>query len=217
MSELDRAVQARIAGHQPERVPPFAELRDRRRRRRVRGAGVAVAVLAAVGVAVAVAVPLAVTGGPRSGAVPAAGPTTAPATAPATLAPSPTRPSWPAPPAGKQGPSDADRAAYARWQRSGSADYTMRLTVQCFCPPPRAVLVTVRGGTVVSPAQQVGGRRALSIEDLFAIVFTGKADRFTVAYDPATGFPSRLAADYIENAIDDEQTYLVTDYRPTPR
>jgi len=118
-------------------------------------------------------------------------------------------------PAGKQAPDSTDRAAYARWQKRGAANYTMRLTRACFCPPQDPITVTVRDGKAVVPPAGPSHPQAVSIQDLFTIIFSGRADHFTVSYDAQYGYPRSLHIDYISGAVDDEVTYKITDYRPT--
>ena len=55
MSELDRAVEARITAHRPADVPPFDQLRRRRRQRSTRAAAAGAALVAAAVLAAPVA------------------------------------------------------------------------------------------------------------------------------------------------------------------
>jgi hypothetical protein len=115
-----------------------------------------------------------------------------------------------------QAPSPTDRAAYARWLKRGAANYTMRLTRACFCPPRGPVAVTVRGGQAVVAPVRPSEPIAVSIQDLFDTIFSGRADHFTVSYDDKYGFPRSLDIDYTRGLADDEVTYKITDYRPAP-
>ena len=115
-----------------------------------------------------------------------------------------------------QAPSPADRAAYARWQNRGAANYTMRLTRTCFCPPQGPVAITVRGGKAVVGPDRPSEPKPVTIQDLFDIIFSGRADHFTVSYDDRYGFPRSLDIDYTRGLADDEVTYKITDYRPAP-
>jgi hypothetical protein len=115
-----------------------------------------------------------------------------------------------------QAPSSADRAAYARWQKRGAANYTMRLTRTCFCPPQGPVAITVRGGKAVVGPDRPSEPKPVTVQDLFDIIFSGRADHFTVSYDDRYGFPRSLDIDYTRGLADDEVTYKIADYRPTP-
>lgn len=213
MSELDSAVADRIAAHRPEQAPPFSELLARRRRQRRVRAGAGIAGVAAVGTAAVLLVPAALRGDP-SPAV-AASPTVAPtAVLPAAGSPAPGFPARTSTPGPGQAAGPADQAAWARWQARGAADYTIRLTRKCFCPPYENALVRVRAGRAVGPPDPEPGGEPRSIADLFDMIFSGSNDRFTVTYDPTYGFPTRLDIDVETNAIDDEHTWTVNQYRP---
>jgi hypothetical protein len=210
MSEIDQAVAARVERYRPETMPPFAALTARRRRRTAARYGAGTAVLAAAAVLGVVAAPWTPDpGGPDRLAQPTSEP---PASAGA-----PPRPGATPIPAGKQAPTATDYAAFDRWQQKGAADYTMRLTRTCYCPRYGAVTVTVRGRKAVTPAGTPQGAEPQSVDDLFRIVFSGKADRFSVAYNGEYGYPESLDVDYITGAIDDEATYRISDYRPAHR
>lgn len=76
--------------------------------------------------------------------------------------------------------------------------------------------MTVRDGKAIVPPAGPTHPTAVSIQDLFAIIFSNRADAFTVSYDTQYGFPRSLEIDYISGAVDDEATYKITNYRPTP-
>lgn len=191
MSELEEAVEARIAAYRPDVTPPFDRLPPRRRR----GATAAAAVGGAALVAAVIVVPTQLRGG---GEVP-----------PAMARPSPTGA------AGTPAAPLTDRAAYDRWKAEGRPDYTMRFTRSCFCPRLGPVTVTVIAGRVVVPTGP-DREKVRTIDQLFALIRSGEADRITVTYDPEFGYPRTLDADMILGAIDDEVRYRVSDYRPLP-
>ena len=58
--------------------------------------------------------------------------------------------------------------------------------------------------------------KPVTIQDLFDTILSGRADHFTVSYDNYYGFPRSLDIDYTTGLADDEVTYKITDYRPTP-
>ena len=199
MSELEEAVEARIAAYRPDDTPPFDQLPPRRRR----GVGSAAA---AVGVAALVAAVIVVPtrfgddgrggvgGPPPSAMVGMDRPRTAPPPAPAPV---------------------TARAAYDRWKARGVPNYTMRFSRSCFCPRLGPVTVTVVSGRVVSPAGR-DKAQVKTIDQLFTLILSGEADRITVTYDPEFGYPRTVDADMILGAIDDEVRYRVSDYHPLP-
>lgn len=116
-----------------------------------------------------------------------------------------------------------DRAladARARWAAAGPRDYTVTLSVVCFCPPEWAgpFEVTVARGAVASVTRDgapVPADRGLTVEDVFDRIERaldgGTAE---VTYDAATGMPLRARLDPVPNAVDDEQTYTLAHLRP---
>ena len=56
-----------------------------------------------------------------------------------------------------------------------------------------------------------------SIEDLFAAVqdaIDQRVDKLQVEYDPSFGYPKLISIDPIENAVDEERGYTVSDFIP---
>ena len=128
-----------------------------------------------------------------------------------------------------QGPTGpiAERAAAQQllWTSQGIRSYTFTIERQCFCPEeyrgPFDVTVVEGAPTLVT----IGGRVALAdrvatlpktMEATFALVLAQAATEPGVVYDDRFGFPLRIALDPIKNAIDDEVTYLVSNFRPSP-
>lgn len=204
MPELGPIIDGEIDRYRAERTPPFEAIAARRRRRLALRTGVAgVALVAVAAGAFALGPPPSTVEHLR----PAAQPSPSPSPPPVRVIPS-----------GKQAPTAVDEAAYALWQSKGSQNYTMKMVRMCFCPGGgEPMTVTVRDGAVARDAANKRGRavEAKSIDELFQILLTGEADRYTVTYDPTYGFPRQLHLDYIFHAIDDEQDYEITDYRPT--
>jgi hypothetical protein len=211
MSEIDQAVEAHIARYRPDQAPPFRALKARRRRRNaIRGGAGAAAMCVAV--VAALTVPGALSDGPAPDRL------VQPPSSTASERATPSAPSVkPSTPGGKQAPSEADWAAYERWRAKGVPNYTMRLTRSCFCPSYTKLAVTVRDRKVVGSASTPRGFDPVSVDDLFAIILGGKADKFSVTYNDEYGYPESLALDQIVNAIDDEVTYRISDYRPAGR
>lgn len=108
-----------------------------------------------------------------------------------------------------------------RWRSAGSDDYSFTLQLQCYCPTFGDHRVTVVDDRVAR-VEAVGGResRALerfevTIDDLFDLIEQKDgASSVRADYDSQYGYPTRVEVDPEPNSIDDEYTYLVSDYRP---
>ena len=112
--------------------------------------------------------------------------------------------------------------ARARWSAAGVDNYAMTLERSCFCPEEYRgpFAVSVRDGAVVSVQFGVDALptdRAVTIDGLFDLIadaYRRDAARVDVAYDPALGYPTRIAIDYLEQAADEEVGYTVSGFRP---
>ena len=128
---------------------------------------------------------------------------------------------------GPFGPSGAEaelRAARARWERQGAADYAYTVRRTCFCGPDVAgpVRVEVRGGRTVSVSPFEGRPlfpgafdRLDTVEEMFASVqdaIDAGPYLLDARYDPARGYPVSVAVDYERNAVDDEGGFVVSDF-----
>jgi hypothetical protein len=111
------------------------------------------------------------------------------------------------------------------WQDAGFDSYALTIERMCFCPDIGPYVVTVIDGEVASVTSQ--GKDVplddellrtwpLTVEDLFAEVDDAQAhaDDVAVRYDEELGYPTRIAIDRLENAIDDEMTYVVRSLDP---
>jgi hypothetical protein len=106
-------------------------------------------------------------------------------------------------------------AARHRWEASGITSYRYDIVVRCFCPPLDAA-VEVADGAVVSATPLTEGATApegRTIEELFAdleqeLASEGRGE-YTIEYHPDLGYPMRVVADPILEAVDDEYTYEV--------
>lgn len=112
----------------------------------------------------------------------------------------------------------------ATWADAGIDTYTITIERMCFCPDVGPYEVSVVGGEAVSVSKDGEdvplddpslATWPLTVEDLFAEVDEAErtADDVTVSYDATLGFPKKLFIDRIENAIDDEMSYVVRDLR----
>ncbi len=110
--------------------------------------------------------------------------------------------------------------ARARWTRAGISDYNFVFTITCFCVETGTFDVEVQNNIVVHvtslpDSEMVGNEVGKTIGDLFGILaeaYARNADQVTVSYDPALGFPTSIALDYIAEAIDDEVSYGVENF-----
>lgn len=111
-----------------------------------------------------------------------------------------------------------------RWPDFAATDYTYRLEVLCFCPMTGPLEVSVTDGEVTSATrlQQPGkGKQApefvrLSINDLIAKANDPSVFAADVTWPDGTDHPTKIAIDQIENAVDDEVTYTISDVQVTP-
>lgn len=115
-------------------------------------------------------------------------------------------------------------AGLVRWRDAGVDDYAFTVRFGCFCPPEVTgpFRVTVVDGSAVDVRTEDG--RQVAAADLMApTTIDGVFERATralggdkadIELDPAWGFPVRISADPIEDAVDDEWGLEVTDFRP---
>ncbi|KRF17140.1 hypothetical protein ASG90_07400 [Nocardioides sp. Soil797] len=108
------------------------------------------------------------------------------------------------------------------WRNSGIASYQWRYERFCYCPEVKMAIEVVDGRAVGVQNAARGGDPSdptvKTMEDLFDAVEAAlrDADEVHVTYDPQTGAVRRLSVDHVENAIDDEYSYLVKRVDPLP-
>jgi len=121
----------------------------------------------------------------------------------------------------------------SKWQDANISHYRFELTVGCFCPfrSQMPMTVEVQNGEIVSMVDVNG--QAVSTDDpmsefivkyatidrLFSELESDsvqQADKLTVSYDPAYGFPSEISIDFIELAMDDELYLSVSAFETLP-
>lgn len=118
-------------------------------------------------------------------------------------------------------------AAVRKWESKGPADYRFNYQATCFCGLVglRPLTIWVQDGVVTHaffaeggeevPPDQLG--QVPTIDDLFAWIVeatnTG-AHEITATYDDELGYPRQVFIDRIENAIDDELSFEVSNLRP---
>ena len=117
----------------------------------------------------------------------------------------------------------ADRASGQRsiWTNQQIRNYTFTIERQCFCPEDVrgpfqvtvvegvATLVTYQGG--VANAERVQNLPK-TMEAVFDLVIENAPTEPEVVYDDRFGFPLRVSLDPIKNAIDDESTYVISNF-----
>ena len=121
----------------------------------------------------------------------------------------------------------------SKWQDAGVTHYRFQLSVGCFClfRSQMPLTVEVQNGEVVSmtdingeafpmddPMSDLVMKHA-TIDRLFSELGSDavqEADHLTMSFDPAYGFPTEVAIDYIELAADDELYLSVSAFEPLP-
>jgi hypothetical protein len=129
---------------------------------------------------------------------------------------------------GTPGPTGpiADRANAQRtvWRGQGIRSYSFAIERQCFCPEewrgPFDVTVVEGGATLVQfkggvAVQDRVAELPKTMEALFDLIVANAPTEPDVAYDDRFGFPLRIALDPMKNAIDDEVTYVISNFRVT--
>lgn len=121
----------------------------------------------------------------------------------------------------------------SKWQDAGIDHYRYQLGVGCFCPVGDIMPLTVevKDGEVVSIVDVNGGAfpssnpmselilKYATIDRIFSelgSVSVQEADKLTVTYDSAYGFPADVSIDFIELAADDELYLSVSGFEPLP-
>lgn len=114
------------------------------------------------------------------------------------------------------------------WQSAGIAHYRFALVIGCFClfrdkmpitvevQNEKIVSMTYPDGTLVAesdPNYKTFSQYA-TLDRVFAELASGlaKAEKTTVTYDPAYGFPNEIHFDYIVAAMDDELSLGVSKF-----
>ena len=113
-----------------------------------------------------------------------------------------------------------------KWRDAAIASYTFRQDRSCFCGFAGPADVTVMNGEIVSvrsfwpePTDVAPDNFNVfdTIDGLFNMVddaIDRNAHSLDVTYDEQLGFPTIIAIDFLENAIDDEITVTATGLTP---
>ena len=120
---------------------------------------------------------------------------------------------------------------WQKWQDAKISHYRYNLSVGCFCElnPDMPLVIEVKNDQVVSMEYQSGKQLDANDRELFEKYATidgifseldanilGKADEVVTTYDPTYGFPAKVNADFIKEAIDDERTLMVSNFVKLP-
>ncbi len=116
-------------------------------------------------------------------------------------------------------------AARARWALTDTDDYVFEFRRSCFCAPDFVRLVRIRvldgivGSAVYADTEEPISLPLTSVPtigDLFdEIADAMDATAFAVVadYDEDMGYPTSVAIDFIEDAIDDEMAFTVSSFQ----
>lgn len=118
----------------------------------------------------------------------------------------------------------SDDTTTGQWPDFAASDYSYRLEVLCFCPLTGPLRVSVAGGEVTSAVRLTKpgkGRQApafarLSIDDIIAKANDPAVFKADVTWPAGTDHPTKVTIDQIENAVDDEVTYTISDVEVAP-
>ena len=116
-------------------------------------------------------------------------------------------------------------AARERWSSAAIPSYQVTVYRSCECSPEvtRPVVVTVRNGVVESrrytdtgsPVSAAFSATFPSVDELFGIMARAIASHvylLDARYDPELGFPSSVYIDADSRMVDDETSYILTDF-----
>lgn len=132
--------------------------------------------------------------------------------------------------------NDDYERALENWQSEKSSNYEFQFSKGCFCPALGKVLIEVRADTVYQvlvpgtreivyvqideqtqiPALEYMPDYFHTISELFDVIKDARnqnAAKITTDFDPNLGYPLSIDIDYIKNAVDDEVSYLISDYK----
>lgn len=120
-----------------------------------------------------------------------------------------------------------DKSPEEKWAAAGLTNYTYEVQVGCFCGISAWTpsLVTVTDGSV-SSAVRIGDSEDVpanllsqlpTVDDLFDRIHSAEqqdAHSIDVSYHSTMGYPTSIAIDYIENAVDDEISFTASAVTP---
>jgi hypothetical protein len=118
----------------------------------------------------------------------------------------------------------------AKWTEAKVSSYRYSLSIMCFCAfgDQMPLTVEVRNGAVASIINAQGKTlapgdpsyeefvRFATINDTFANLkkaYDGKPASIEVVYDAQYGFPAEISIDNIKDAVDDEVSYQINNFK----
>ena len=110
----------------------------------------------------------------------------------------------------------------ALWKSRDIVNYEFTYLQTCMCPPPKAVILEVRNGVLVSARFADGSpgavmswyETAAPFEKMFRrIEETQRTGTATVVYDATYGFPTNVEANPFERVVDDEFFLTITNFK----
>lgn len=129
---------------------------------------------------------------------------------------------------GPDAPDDDLGRNRQRWLSQRIEDYRVQFRLICFCVPDATapVILTVRGGAIVSVARVSDGRtvdpsqwrgRYYTVDEMFALIREARsrgASEVRVSYDPMLGYPTDVYIDQDARTIDEERQFQLGDLVP---
>ena len=113
--------------------------------------------------------------------------------------------------------------ARALWEANKPADYQYVIQISCFCPEEytQPVNVQVQNGYYFSAEGELSVSETYiaqygSVEAIFDVIdkaYQDGADEVNVEYDPNFGVPLRFSIDPMKDALDDQMSAEITDFR----
>ena len=112
------------------------------------------------------------------------------------------------------------------WQAKHISDYSYDISWSCFCDKSliRAVHIEVKNAKVVS-RRYLNGKGEIpqayyrffgTIDELIKILKEAEAQnahKIDIKWNPAYHYPESSHIDYIKDAVDDEQSFTITDFK----
>ncbi len=115
------------------------------------------------------------------------------------------------------------------WQDAAISSYTLELQRLCFCPEEitNPVRLIVKNNAISSVTYRDSGALVADkykqlfpdIEGLFAFLektIANNADKIDVSWNESYNFPQTISVDFVTNAADDELSFKVLAFTPSP-
>lgn len=133
--------------------------------------------------------------------------------------------------------NDGYEEALDKWEQSKVSNYEFRYNIGCFCPLVSPAIIVVNSDSIyqildpenrdslffqtgTSTFEYAGDLYPSfyhTINGMFEIVKKARKDahKLEVTFHENLGFPESISIDYIEDAVDDEIGYSISNYRQT--